>query len=199
MLFNASERKGIWIILVLLIIIIVIPRQLLPDNHNLFLLPVPIEISADSVIVTKDSAKTSFSIHRSQRTIPPTPVELNSADSVTLVKIRGIGPYYASKILRYRQRLGGYHSVKQLKELKMTYFNVDSLAYLFTVNQSLIHQSDIDTMSFKAILHHPYLEYEDVQMIFNAKRKYGHISYAVLEQYGILPVYKLKKIKPYFK
>ena len=57
----------------------------------------------------------------------------------------------------------------------------------------------MDSMSFKAILRHPYLEYEDVQLIFNAKRKYGHISIDVLEKQNILAGYKLKKIKPYFK
>lgn len=199
MLFNASERRGVWVILVLITIIIIVPRQLLPDNHNLFLLPPPVEISADSIVVIRDSVKTSFPIRRYNKTASPAPVELNSTDSLALVKIRGIGPYYASKILRYRERLGGYQSVKQLKELKMTYFNVDSLAHLFTVDQTLIHQADMDTMSFKSILRHPYLEYEDVQMIFNAKRKYGRLSYSVLEQYKILPAYKLKKIKPYFK
>lgn len=115
------------------------------------------------------------------------------------MKVRGIGPFYASRIIRYRERLGGYYSVKQLKELKMKYFNVDSCASLFTVDQSLILKSDLDTMSFKAILKHPYLEYEDVQMIYNAKRKYGHLSYAVLEEHKVLAPHKLKKMKPYFQ
>ena len=54
-------------------------------------------------------------------------------------------------------------------------------------------------MSFKAILHHPYLQYEEVQLIFNAKRKFGKINYSILESEKILPLFKLKKIKPYFK
>ena len=54
-------------------------------------------------------------------------------------------------------------------------------------------------MSFKSVLHHPYLVYEDVQLIFNAKRKFGKINYSILESQKILPLFKLKKIKPYFK
>ena len=54
-------------------------------------------------------------------------------------------------------------------------------------------------MSFKAILRHPYLEYEDVQTIFNAKRKYDSISIQLLDGKQVLPAYKLKKIKPYFQ
>ena len=69
----------------------------------------------------------------------------------------------------------------------------------FTANPAFIRKRELDTMSFKAILHHPYLQYEEVQLIFNAKRKFGKINYSILESEKILPLFKLKKIKPYFK
>lgn len=199
MLFNTSERKGILAILFLLTGIIVVPRQFLPRQPHLFLLPVSAEMTEDSIIWRQDSVKTSLPLIKRRKASLAYPIELNSADSITLVKIPGIGPYYASKIIHYRQRLGGFQSVKQLKELHMTYFNVDSCAHLFCVNPALIQRKDLDTMSFKAVLRHPYLEYEDVRMIFNAKREYGHISYAILDEHKVLAAYKLKKIKPYFK
>ena len=189
MFFNASERKGVFIVLLLLTSMIVIPTHFLQKDADFFLLPASPAIQ-DSLISHHYSAQ-------KQKTTKP--VELNSADSITLISVRGIGPYYASKILRYRQRLGGFQSVKQLKEVKMTYFNVDSCAHLFTVNPALIRKQDMDTMSFKAVLRHPYLEYEDVQMIFNAKKKYGHVSWQLLAEKKVLATYKLKKIQPYFK
>lgn len=199
MLFNASERKGVLIILFMIIGIIVVPRHFLPKNHHLFLLPLSVETPMDSMIPFQNLNQTIIPASRNKRNTISKPLELNTADSVTLFKIRGIGPYYASKIIRYRQRLGGFYSVKQLKELKMTYFNVDSCEQVFTVNPDFIIKCDMDTMTFKAILHHPYLEYEDVQMIFNAKRQYGHLSFSILEKNKILAAHKLKKIKPYFR
>ena len=135
------------------------------------------------------------------QTVSPKPlvIELNSADSTALVSIRGIGPYYANKILRYREQLGGFHATRQLKEIKFQYLNIDSLLPHFSVNPALIRKKELDTMSFKSVLHHPYLVYEDVQLIFNAKRKYGKINYSILESQKVLPLFKLKKIKPYFK
>ena len=136
------------------------------------------------------------------QTVSPKPlvIELNSADSTALVSIRGIGPYYANKILRYREQLGGFHATRQLKEMKFQYLNnIDSLLPHFSVNPALIRKKELDTMSFKSVLHHPYLVYEDVQLIFNAKRKYGKINYSILESQKVLPLFKLKKIKPYFK
>ena len=45
-------------------------------------------------------------------------LDLNSADSEALLALRGIGPYYASKILSYRRRLGGsFTSLDQLLEI----------------------------------------------------------------------------------
>ena len=45
-------------------------------------------------------------------------IDLNSADSEAILGLRGIGPYYASKILDYRRRLGGsFSSLDQLLEI----------------------------------------------------------------------------------
>ncbi len=46
-------------------------------------------------------------------------LDLNSADSTELLQLRGIGPYYAGKIVRHRARLGGvFTSVEQLLEIE---------------------------------------------------------------------------------
>ncbi|MDR2131145.1 MAG: helix-hairpin-helix domain-containing protein [Odoribacteraceae bacterium] len=131
---------------------------------------------------------------------PPPLVELNSADSIALVKVRGIGAYYASRILRYRALLGGFYSTGQLKELNGKYLSFDTLLHLFTVDPALIRKKALDTMSFRSMLRHPYLEYEDVELIFNAKRAAGDsLSYSLLEEKKVLVPQKLKKIKPYFQ
>lgn len=194
MLFLTRQRKGSIVLLVLLIGVLLIPRHVLPNRTPLFILTPLEELESDSIPVPATT-----SAKRSTPSAGRAPLELNGADSLALIAVRGIGPYYASRIMRYRERLGGYYSVRQLKELNMKYFDVDSNACLFTVDTMRIRKADLDTMSFKAILRHPYLEYSDVQLICNAKRKYGKISCAVLKEHGILPAYKLKKIAPYFK
>lgn len=199
MVFKSSQQKGL-ILLLLLIGIVVLPSQFLRHEHDFFLLIDTEEVEIDTSILNMDpvlSEKLKVKSQRPKRKI--TKVELNAADSAQLDAIRGIGPYYAKKILHYRDLLGGFHSVEQLKEIKMVYFNVDSAIQYFSVNPDLIRQRDLDTMSFKSILRHPYLEYENVQAIFKAKRKYGKLSYALLEEKQILPSLILKKIKPYFQ
>lgn len=179
------ERKGLLVLLILISCLIILPRQLRLKKQRVFILVPPLEIPD--------------SLYKDLPVLTAEPLELNTADSSALVAIRGIGPYYASRILRYREQLGGFYAVRQLKEIKMTYFNVDSSAYLFTVNPQLIRKKDLNSLSFKEVLRHPYLDYEDVKLIFNAKNKYKKISFDTLQQRKILPVYKLKKIKPYFR
>lgn len=185
MLLYYYERKGLLILLILISCLIILPRQLRLKKQKVFVLVPPTEIP-DSLYQDRPGLKAD-------------PLELNTADSSALIAIRGIGPYYASRILRYRERLGGFYAVRQLKEIKMTYFNVDSATHLFTVNPQLIRKKDLNSMSFKEVLRHPYLDYEEVKLIFNAKNKYKKISFDTLQQRKILPAYKLKKIKPYFR
>ena len=45
-------------------------------------------------------------------------VDLNSADSILLLSLPGIGPYYASKILDFRRRTGGFAYTGQLMDIK---------------------------------------------------------------------------------
>lgn len=198
MLFNSTQRKGVFVLLFFIIVLVVLPRHFLRKQHDFFLLQVPPEMEEDSLLSEQVAQDSTPPKKKSSRTTVRR-VELNAADSAALDAIKGIGPYYASRILRYRERLGGYHSVEQLKELKMKYLDVDSIKRFLTVNPARIVKRSLDTMDFKMILKHPYLEYEDVKKIFNAKRKWGNISYDLLEANQILPPKSLEKIKPYFQ
>ena len=44
-------------------------------------------------------------------------LDINKADSVALLALPGIGPYFAGKVVAYRERLGGYSSAEQLMEI----------------------------------------------------------------------------------
>ena len=53
-------------------------------------------------------------------------LDLNTADSLELIGLRGIGPYYAHKIIEYRRRLGGVFTSKQ-QLLEIDGFDTDRL------------------------------------------------------------------------
>lgn len=99
-------------------------------------------------------------------------VELNGADSTLLTSLQGIGPAFARRILKYRQRLGGFVKSEQLLEV----YGMDSARYQLirnrvVVDTSLVVKININKASFKEILRHPYFEYYIVKAICNEREK----------------------------
>ncbi len=99
-------------------------------------------------------------------------VELNSADSLILIELNGIGPAFAKRILKYRSILGGYTNIEQLKEVYG--FNdelYEKVKNVFKIDASLVKKIDLNKDDFKAINKHPYLSYELTKTIFDWRRK----------------------------
>ena len=98
-------------------------------------------------------------------------IELNSCDSSELVKLKGIGPVFASRIIKYRKILGGYYCREQLIEVYgMDTARLHPILSSIIVDSTLITRMDLNTVEFKKLLRHPYFEYEMVKAIFNYKR-----------------------------
>lgn len=85
-------------------------------------------------------------------------LELNSADSAALLTLRGIGPYYASKIIRYRERLGGFHDAAQLMEIDgIDEERFNGFSESVRVDTTLIKRIDLWSAPEERLAEHPYL------------------------------------------
>jgi competence protein ComEA len=128
-------------------------------------------------------------------------IELNSADSASLLALTGIGPSFAGRIIKYRNRLGGFCKKEQLFEIT----GMDSLRYnqfssQVSVDTVLIKKIDLNTVAFKEMMRHPYFEYYLVKAIFNKKDELK--SFDSVGQIRFLPVmYEelFDKISPYLE
>ena len=93
-------------------------------------------------------------------------LELNSIDSVQLVSLRGIGPFYASQILKYRSKLGGYYQIEQLLEVwKMRPEAYAVLTEKLFVDSDKIEKIRLNTITFEELYKHPYLSYAQANSI----------------------------------
>ncbi len=147
----------------------------------------------------KKSLTTNYTSDLSQhRTFAPI-IELNGADSIQLLGIRGIGPTFASRIIRFRNRLGGFYSKKQLLEV----YGIDSLKYdqlkdLIDVNAGLITKINLNSFTFEEIKKHPYLTYKQVNAIIQYRSQHGLFkSINDLSNIAILNEEIIRKIEPY--
>lgn len=126
-------------------------------------------------------------------------IEINSADSITLESIRGIGPAFASRIIRFRDRLGGYYSKEQLKEV----YGMDSLKYAQLSDQvsadvSLVQKINLNTATFEQMKRHPYLNYKQINAMIQYRKQHGNFQSADdLKKVLILNEEIIRKIEPY--
>ena len=100
--------------------------------------------------------------------------DLNTADSLDLVQLHGIGPVFARRILRYRQLLGGYASVEQLKEVYgMSPETYGSIAPHLSASPSAVRGLNVNSATIEQLRRHPYLDYYQARAIV-AWREKGH-------------------------
>lgn len=111
-------------------------------------------------------------------------VEINTADSLQLLHVKGIGPYFAHKILQYRRQLGGYFSLSQLGEaftipvasLAEKQQRMDEIKAQLTVNPAHIKKININTATQKQLSAHPYISYKQSKAIPKRISRYGKLS-----------------------
>ena len=107
-------------------------------------------------------------------------LELNTIDSITLMRVPGIGEGTARSILQYRERLGGFYSPEQLRE-KLTWDGAQShldewCNEWFWTDEKLIQKVQINSLQFKELLRRPYLEYEDVKAIVKWRDRHKSVQ-----------------------
>lgn len=99
-------------------------------------------------------------------------IELNLADSMGLIELKGIGSAFAKRILKYRTILGGFINVEQLKEVYgFTDELYEQILPFIKVDANLITKININKDDFKIINKHPYLSYELTKIICEWRRK----------------------------
>jgi competence protein ComEA len=107
-------------------------------------------------------------------------IEINEADSIELLKIKGIGESFASRIVKYKNKLGGFVSKEQLLEIYS--FDSDKLAEIegqISINPLLIKKININSCTYVDLVKHPYVEKNIANAIIRIREQHGlyaHIS-----------------------
>ncbi len=100
-------------------------------------------------------------------------VNLNKADSVELLTIKGIGPYYAGKIIRLRSKYGGISNFAQLLELwEFDEEKLNALKDQVSIDINDIKKVNVNTCTVKE-LKHPYLSWNQANAIINYRNNHG--------------------------
>ena len=106
-----------------------------------------------------------------------TVIEINSADTTTLKGIPGIGSAFANRIVKYRNLLGGFCHIEQLKEV----YGIDEAKYellkdWFSVDTSMISRIQINVLSARELAAHPYISFSQAEVILKLRKRKGKIK-----------------------
>lgn len=125
-------------------------------------------------------------------------IELNGADTTALKKIPGIGTGFANRIVKYRNLLGGFADIIQLKEVwgldNELYGKVTS--YITLIPQ--VKKIRVDSADFNELNKHPYIDYRQAKAIIDIIERKGSIE--SLKRLSLLDEFTeddIKRLAPY--
>ena len=123
-------------------------------------------------------------------------VDVGVADTTELKKIPGIGSGISKAIVGYRNRLGGFYSLEQLREVRfvtpemMEWFKLDSIS---------IRPLPVNRAGLDRLRNHPYLNFYQAKVILEHRKKHGEIkSLSQLSLYEEFTEKDLKRLSAYF-
>lgn len=128
-------------------------------------------------------------------------VDINLADTLELEDIKGIGPAFARRIFRYRERLGGFRSPEQLLEI----FGMDTARYEDMLPQVMIDTTvrsriNINTAEYTELIRHPYLNKNQVRAIIRYREQHGaYRSVNDLLNIHLVKEEDMRRLGPYLK
>ena len=124
-----------------------------------------------------------------------TQVDVNLADTTELKKIPGIGSGIAKAIVGYRKRLGGFHSLEQLAEIK---YVTPELFKWFKLEETAVQKLEVNKSGLDKLRSHPYINFYQAKVIVEHRRKKGPIkSLSQLALYEEFTEKDLKRLSAY--
>jgi DNA uptake protein ComE-like DNA-binding protein len=137
--------------------------------------------------------------HKKDSKVKKIYIDLNTADTAQLMQLRGIGPTFARRIVKYRDMLGGYYTKEQLLEV----YGFDSMRYEMVkdevyVNDSAIIKINLNKATVKELAQHVYIDWKLANAIAKYRFKKPFESIDELREVYLVNDTLFRKIAPYF-
>lgn len=104
-------------------------------------------------------------------------IDLNRCDTNDIMNVPQFGSKRAAKLVEYRDRLGGFYSLEQLKEVYVLQsIELSFLEKYFYVRENEVRKININEATYKQLISHPYFDAYLTKTILNYRNKKGRIS-----------------------
>ncbi len=151
--------------------------------------PFPV-FNPQDTIVKKSNSKQLENLNR---------IPFSEADSVTLQIIPGIGQSTASRIVKFRESIGGLHSKNQLTEVYgLKPETIDAIWEYFDFSSAIFKKVKINQIEADELAKHPYVSYAEAKVLIAYRKQHG--SFQSSDDFLKIRIFKqewIDKIAPY--
>ncbi len=129
-------------------------------------------------------------------------VELNSADTSQLIRLRGIGSKLSMNIIRLREQLGGFASIEQIRDVygisDETYAQIKPSLH---INKSLIKTLNLNAATLYELNAHPYLRGEIARALVDYRKTHNYkiVDLNQIKEIPLINEELFRKIVPYLR
>jgi competence ComEA-like helix-hairpin-helix protein len=127
-------------------------------------------------------------------------IEINIATAARLTELKGIGPAYSNRIVKYRNWLGGFRNLDQLLEvygLEDSLYN-EIIPFLI-LDTTRIYKININKVMIAELRKHPYVKWNIATAIVNYRDQHGaYENVADIKKTDLVSPELYRKIAPYF-
>ncbi len=127
--------------------------------------------------------------------------KINEMDSTSLVNLYMIGEKLASRIAKFKEKLGGFYSLEQVKEV----YGINDETYIKLLEQinsetGKFEKIQINIISKENLAKHPYFGKKMAEIVINFRNQHGNFETSDdLLKTKVINQEKLSKILPYLE
>jgi competence protein ComEA len=124
-------------------------------------------------------------------------VDVNTASQDDLLQIRGIGSTFAARIINHRDKLGGFATIEQLKEVYLPDSTLQNIAPNLKLKTFVSRKLHINKAAPDALMH-PYLTRKQAESLVRYRLNHGEFkTINDIKQTGLFSDTNLEKLRPY--
>jgi DNA uptake protein ComE-like DNA-binding protein len=194
--FTKRERSGIISLIILVLVVIVIPK--LFDRRKTVAEHIPQVEMRDTF---KEKTGTVYKKFEQPQHVRKKngPFDINTADTAAFIALPGIGSKLASRIVLFREKLGGFYDVRQIGEV---YGLPDSvfrkISPMLKCDPDRIRKIDINTVGKETLKVHPYIRWQLANALVAYRDQHGAFRSAEdISKLENIDTDAVKKMMPY--